>query len=222
MYTAVIVEPRKHAALSFVMRNALENLSDEWNVMLFHGSINGEFVKDIVNSELQEYKTRISFINMNVENLTQHQYSNLLKTADFYDPIPTETFLIFQTDSMIFPKNKDLIHKFMKYDYVGAPWNHEPRRNGHCVGNGGFSLRKKSKMLEIIEKNPPSCEPEDVFFGCQCIVPLYTPSREEASEFSIEAIFHENSFATHQPWILKDQMLACYPEVETLMQLNQR
>ena len=36
-YTAVIVEPREHKALSFVLNNFLENLSDEWNIIIMHG-----------------------------------------------------------------------------------------------------------------------------------------------------------------------------------------
>ena len=34
-YTAIIVEPRCHKALSFVLQNFFENLSDEWGVYYF-------------------------------------------------------------------------------------------------------------------------------------------------------------------------------------------
>ena len=39
-YTAVIVEPREHKALEFVLNNVLENLSEDWNVLIFHGNNN--------------------------------------------------------------------------------------------------------------------------------------------------------------------------------------
>jgi hypothetical protein len=73
-------------------------------------------------------------------------YNNLLKNINLYEIIPTENFLIFQTDTLINPKYKDLIYEFINYDYVGAPWiiNNQ-------VGNGGLSLRKKSKMIDIIK-----------------------------------------------------------------------
>lgn len=71
-----------------------------------------------------------------------------MTNINLYENIPTETFLIFQTDTLINPKYKDLIYEFIDYDYVGAPWI----SNGD-VGNGGLSLRKKSKMIEIIKKN---------------------------------------------------------------------
>ena len=59
-------------------------------------------------------------------------------------------------------KSSNKIEDFLKYDYVGAPWIHLPNMNG---GNGGFSLRKKSKMLEIISKNKYNNENEDVYFS---------------------------------------------------------
>jgi hypothetical protein len=39
-YTALIIEPRKHKALEFVLKNFLENLSNEWSIIIFHGNLN--------------------------------------------------------------------------------------------------------------------------------------------------------------------------------------
>jgi ethanolamine utilization cobalamin adenosyltransferase len=72
-YTAVIVEPRKHKALSFVLRNFLTNLSNEWNIILFHGLKNVEFVNNILKNDVtSEQLARISLENLNVDNLTRH------------------------------------------------------------------------------------------------------------------------------------------------------
>ena len=73
---------------------------------------------------------------MNVDNLTIRDYNRLFTNKSFYDYIPTETFLIFQTDTMIFKEHKNLINNFLEYDYVGAPWLACKQ-----VGNGGLSLR---------------------------------------------------------------------------------
>ena len=99
---------------------------------------------------------------------------------------------MFQTDSMICSENKDLLDKFLKYDYVGAPWN-------HGVGNGGFSLRRKSKMLKIISTCEMNDDNEDLYFSNSCI-PLNNPSIEEAKEFSVEMLYSDKSFGVHQPW----------------------
>lgn len=223
MHTAIILEPRKHKALRFVIKNALENLSDEWNIIVFHGNKNSEYVHTIVHKTLSQYKSRISLINLNVDNLSREEYSNLLiSNKNFYNNIPSEIFLIFQTDSMIFSRNKNLINDFLKYDYVGAPWPHEPRDNGHKVGNGGFSLRKKSKMLEIMDKESNIGLPEDVFFSCTTTVPLYKPSVDEAKLFAVEHIFSEKTFACHQPWHLKNELIKYYPEIRRLIWLNDK
>jgi hypothetical protein len=199
MYTAIIVEPREHKALHFVVKNALDNLTDDWNVIIFHGNKNIDFVNNIAN----DLGRRVTTHKLNVDNLAPHEYSKLLMDRNFYNNVPTEMFLVFQTDSMIFARNKDRINDFLKYDYVGAPWPHEQNQ----VGNGGFSLRRKSKMIEIIEKETkPECQyfPEDLFFALPKIVSLYKPSYEEAQLFSFEYEFYTNCFGCHKPWIINN------------------
>ena len=215
MYTAIIIEPRKHKALPFVVKNVIDNLSNDWNVIIFHGNMNINYVNNIVKTS-----NRIKLHNLNVDNLTKSEYSRLLMTKSFYDNIPTETFLIFQTDSMIFSKNKHYIYRFLQYDYVGAPWPHLNNQ----IGNGEFSLRKKSKMIEILEKEeiPDDLNyPEDLFFALPKNVSLYKPSIEEAKYFSFECEFFSDTFACHQPWIInKEIVLSHNPDAAKLFELN--
>lgn len=197
LYTAVIVEPRQHKSMEFVLRNFLTNLEANWNVLIFHGNQNKEWLDTMINGPLAEFKSRISFSNLGVDNLDYPEgYNALLTSKEFYEKIPTEIFLVFQTDSMICPQHKGLLYKFLKYDYVGAPW-------GSDVGNGGLSLRRKSKMLQVIEKCPPRPpgENEDLYFARNCPqAPLNKPSVEEAKEFSIENIMSPRSFGLHQSY----------------------
>ena len=39
-YTAIIVEPREHPALEYVLQNFNDNLSNEWQFILFYGNKN--------------------------------------------------------------------------------------------------------------------------------------------------------------------------------------
>ena len=152
-YTAIIVEPRRHRALEFVLNNALECLSSEWKIVLFHGNDNLQYAADIA---VRINDARLNLIHMDIENLDLVSYSKLLGTRSMvYDFIETEHFLVFQTDSMIFKCNAHKIYDFLEYDYVGAPWlitNYVPTRICDFIGNGGCSLRRKSKMLEIVDK----------------------------------------------------------------------
>jgi hypothetical protein len=222
-YTAVIVEPREHPALLFVLNNILENLSDEWNVLIFHGNKNIEYLNNIIDTKLHNYKDKINLINLNVDNLTISEYNNLLTSESFYTQIPTETFLIFQTDSMISEKNKDNINKFLEFDYVGAPWSDSEQNSN--VGNGGFSLRKKSKMIEKIIKCPYDNVHEDLFFSDDNCLKLYKPDKELAKQFSVEHVFYDNPFAVHKAYEhIKGQELNILTEnvngLDELMKLN--
>jgi hypothetical protein len=221
MHTAIIVEPRKHRALSFVLNNVLTNLSDDWNVIVCHGTANKEFVEMILDTDLKNYKSRVSLVNLGVENFTRAEYNAFMCSKTYHDLIPTEMFLVFQTDSMIFSKNKRLIDEFMEFDYVGAPWTQEgtiTASNGK-VGNGGFSLRRKSKMLEIIEKVPYPGDNEDLYF-CNAPIPIHKPTWEHAKRFSIEHVFSEESFGCHQPWNHYGFLSQKYPEIQTLASLQ--
>ena len=221
-YTVAIIEPREHKALRFVLNNFLNNLSDEWFIIIFHGNLNESFVKDIIDKDLAQFKERIELKNMGIDNFTINEYSLFLATNMwFYDNIPTETFLIFQTDTMIFQPHKDLINQFLEYDYVGAPWGHHVVEN-ETVGNGGLSLRKKSKMLEIIRTTPYNGLPEDVFFCYQPHVHIHKPSFELAKQFSTEEIFSEKSFGCHKPWERRHSryLFKPYPELLILYWLN--
>ena len=58
-YSAVIVEPRKHAAFSFVLKNFFENLSDDWGLIIFHGCTNKDFLENYhYNQENQKWFTK--------------------------------------------------------------------------------------------------------------------------------------------------------------------
>ena len=222
-YTAIIIEPRKHKAFHFVINNFLDNLSNEWNIIIFHGINNEEFIKNIINNLKETYINRITLINLNVENLTITEYNNTLTNESFYNYIPTETFMIFQTDTLIL--NKEKLSTFLNYDYVGAPWGHIPVACER-VGNGGLSLRKKSKMLEIIRNIKYSGKNEDVYFCYNPNNALYKPSLEEAMHFSVEEMFFDKPFGCHKPWneIIDPQttekFFNLYPQVRELYRLN--
>lgn len=215
MRTAVIVEPRRHAALHFVLKNFTENLDTTWKILIFHGTTNKDFVKEAMSSLPSD--RFLPPIQLEVTNLTIRQYNLLLMHHAFYQCIPTETFLIFQTDSMILEPS--YLEAFLDYDYVGAPWLN------HGVGNGGLSLRKKRKMLDITNRILPSDMNEDQHIACQQLIPMKKPPFEMAKRFSVETVFHERSFGIHVPWkYLRAEDMARlierYPAIQILIDLQ--
>ena len=220
-YSAVIVEPRPHKALLYVLNNILENLSNEWKVIIMHGNLNKEYIEDIIENKLNKYKDRIELKSINKDNLSIAEYNELLMSKEFYNNIPTEMFLIFQTDSMINPLNKNKINDFLQYDYVGAGWI-----DSKTCGNGGFSLRRKSKMLEIIEKCPNKNTNEDKFFSKSCDnVSINIPEFESCNKFSSEQVLDKNSLGIHKPWcnnINIEELETLFPGIKELYNLNNK
>ena len=222
IYTAVCIEPRKHPAMEFVLRNFMENLDHRWQFLLIHGTENEEYMTQIVKIIGDPY-SRVRFTRLPVANLMIPAYNQLMVSESFYQSIPTEMMLIFQMDTMILAKNRDKIYNFMKaegtttdqdYDYVGAPW-----RDSRKIGNGGLSLRKKSAMIQAIRQCPyDGTMPEDVFFS-EC-ASLRTPRFEEAMEFSVESTFFPEPFGVHACW--KYSHTPNDPAIRTLLSLQKK
>ncbi len=77
---------------------------------------------------------------------SKEAYSKFI-LKELYKYIETDYALIIQHDGYV--KNPEAwTDEFLKYDYIGAPWWY---KDGHNVGNGGFSLRSK-KFLEATYK----------------------------------------------------------------------
>lgn len=84
------------------------------------------------------------------------EYSELLKQNSFYKAFSNYKYiLIYQTDAWVF--KDDLLSWCHKgYDYIGAPWfenfsSHENGKELWTVGNGGFSLRRVDKFLQLTD-----------------------------------------------------------------------
>jgi hypothetical protein len=195
----VIVEPRNNPLLISVIKNFMFLLQTRgWGLIVFHGSKNETMVRDA----FVEWPNVIMY-NMNVVNLNVGSYSNLLMTGEFWRRLldyGCKHALIFQMDTILLNPELDA---FLEYDYVGAPWANGFR--GGVSGNGGLSLRNVEKMLTIAETSPINhgqlCF-EDVFFSYWCKEKGYhVPTREIASRFSVETIYHETPCGMHKPTI---------------------
>jgi hypothetical protein len=135
-------------------------------------------------------------------------------------------FLIFQTDSIVISEHKDLINDFLEYDYVGAPWG----LHGQFalrVGNGGLSLRRKSKMLEIIKRKGYQYGNEDLYFidKIDSDIEYKIPTWEKAMFFSVEQVFNDKMFGVHNCWKTMDmskvnELITKYNDIKKLIDLQ--
>ena len=65
---AVIVETRRHSALSFVLNNVMSILPKDWLLQIFHGVSNLDYIKEIIEKDnfLNNIKDKIVFNNLNI------------------------------------------------------------------------------------------------------------------------------------------------------------
>ena len=205
----VFIEFRWFEHIELLLRNAILKFSD-WSHTVVCGRENGEIMKNCCNF----ISPNIRVIVLEIDNCTQSEYSKLLMTVDFWKLFYGETILIHQEDSYIFHNN---INEFLKYDYIGAPWPAHQDDNDYGVGNGGFSLRTKSKMLEVIKKvsinditlgtytknyinhTKSNTIPEDVYFS-QALINYKIGNvsrRQVANKFSQETQFSKHPLGGH-------------------------
>jgi len=212
---AVIVEPRPHPKLIPVIQNFIQNLPSTTKIQVFYGNQNKQLLLDAFSKEISSGKMILTPLHL--DNLTLKQYNKLCTSKKFYKDIQGENILIFQTDTCLCNNSPYKIDDFLKYDYIGAPWKDPKLKNK--IGNGGLSLRKRSKMMDYIDKNPYKGGNEDLYFSRN--KDFYFPSEEVASQFSTEAILNPKSYGVHKPWInlskknLKKMIQSC-PEIKEI------
>ena len=207
---SVLIEFRWFEHLDFLLRNMILKLP-EWSHTVVCGNNNVKEITDCCN----KISESIRIIKLDIDNINQSEYSALLMTTDFWNNFYGEKLLIYQEDSFLFHSKG--IDAFMKYDYVGAPWLAHQDDNSYGVGNGGFSLRSKSAMLEVIDKVRPESLvlaestkeymkntnsyvlPEDVYFSKSLIdfqIGQVAP-RNIAAQFSQECVKGINPLGGH-------------------------
>jgi hypothetical protein len=148
----VLIEFRILPNLEFVLRNTILKLPHSWAHTIVCGSYNYSVLFKIA----REISPNIRVIQLPHKNLQVDEYSTLLTTSSFWEMFHGEKLLIYQEDSCVFKSYTSNSHpdmkKFLQYDYVGAPWPKHYKVTRVNSGNGGFSLRTKSVMIQILEK----------------------------------------------------------------------
>ena len=207
---AIIVETREHKAMPFVLDNVMSILSDEWNLQIFHGSNNLDYINEIIHNT--EYSDKVTLSNLNIDSISQQDTNlEIMLTENFWNQVIAETVLYFECDSMLCPNSEYKVEDFEHFDYIGGYWGNSPGgldSKYERVMNGGVSIRKKSFMLDIIEnelqpyldRGGDSCEDYFVSDRIRTI-----PTFRDVLTFSIDngymyPINDKAPFALHKPW----------------------
>ena len=214
-FEAVLIEYRCFPHLEFLIRNSIIKLGKKWSHTIVCGNINYDYMYEMCKS----ISPNIKIIKTNYDNLLPSNYNQLLTSENFWNIFSGKKILIYQEDTVIFKNN---INEFVHWDYIGAPFPKSQNDTPNCVGNGGFSLRTKDIMIEIIQsikveetifesstlqymKNANlKFPPEDVYFSknMQDFNIGKVADWNSAFEFSTESMVNHNSLGGHKFWIL--------------------
>ena len=200
----VIVEPRRHPHLAYVLRNFDKHMPEHYELYVFHGASAGAYARRSAAGVLR----RVRFEPLDVDNLTADGYNALLKSRAFWDRVDAENVLVFQTDTVLCSASRFKLADFEHLGYVGCAYDGVAGRGTHWGddaywGVGGLSFRKKSAMTRCIDKlagQVPADMPEDVFFS-ECVDRGYGERPKDGTQlaqFCSQGTFAQRSWGAHR------------------------
>ena len=229
---AIIVETREHKALPFVLNNVMSILPNDWGLQIFHGNDNLDYINDIINNDIILKNKEVFLSDLGINSITQEDSSlEIMLKTKFWDQIVSETVLYFECDTILCSKSKYKVSDFEKFDYIGGWWGQafselSLNETYDRVMNGGLSIRKKSWMIDIIDKNLEmylkrggnSCED---YFVSDSVVKK--PLVKEVLSFSIDSgymypLFDEPPFGLHKPWGIKGKSGMYYEKIRKVVE----
>eukprot|EP01102_Stenamoeba_stenopodia_P021865 TRINITY_DN8926_c0_g1_i1.p1 TRINITY_DN8926_c0_g1~~TRINITY_DN8926_c0_g1_i1.p1 ORF type:complete len:231 (-),score=34.19 TRINITY_DN8926_c0_g1_i1:62-754(-) len=180
----------------------LTHLPSDWRVQIMYP----EGTRHHLEIWLEEYvqKGQIQFLDPILPTFRREpDYNNLLRSLELWDRLWGDWVLVTHIDGGICPMHSDYqLEDFFCYDSIGAAWAWFPVVK-YQAGNGGFVLRRRSLVLDIIQKYPLTQEEkmhiwEDVWYHAKYLLENATlPSIDAETRFSIEAFFGD-SYGWHK------------------------
>jgi len=240
-YATVIIENRNLPGMEYSMRKLVHLLGDKWSHYYFCTENNYNQVLSMCN----KIHANINVIKLqDIGAITHNIYNNICLDVKFWRQVDAKKILVHQSDAEIIHGGID---RFLKFDYVGAPWPEGQDDNRKGVGNGGFSLRTRDVMLKCLERLPPNelelnssttdfmnglkflgkpldQPPEDVYYSKTMldlgigIVPPPEIALQFASETSTDNA--NQSLGEHQPWLYSSDRVYRGSQVRTLSLKN--
>lgn len=219
---AVILETRPLPHLVPLILHTIKQLGPEWPFKIYYSSDNGDMVhsdpeivahigtgKIVAVQTYYKFEGAWSWLRVNRYLAHPRLWKHLA---------PAKKVLFFQSDSTICSKSTAKIDDFMEYDFIGAPIQAELRpdnetfREGELWMNGGFSIRNRELIKDILDPKKHQWTDtshddlgqiyaKDQYF-CKRIYELggHLPTLEVAKTFGVETIPYSQPWSTHAPW----------------------
>lgn len=123
-----------------------------------------------------------------------HLYADIL--------YPAEHLLVFQPDSIFCANSPTTLNDFLEWDWIGAPWS----KTATHGGNGGLSLRKVSKILEVLKQQKRQDGDgalEDLWLSERIfsLTGSKMPNANISKTFSVESVWDDRPLGYHVGWL---------------------
>ena len=218
---AVIVENRTIDLLVTVVHNINYNIPSSWPIQIFHNKKNEQFIQSSSLAPLiSSGKIFLTLLDVSYD---KNETNQLLTNPKFWQQVRGEKILFFQIDSIMCSNSPHKITDFLQYDYVGAPSPpmNFPFSETIFVGNGGFSLRSRSKLLALIAHlSYDLAIAEDVWYGVNLHrVNGTVATFETAMRFAVEYVYYERPLAIHKSTscAIFEKLFKTCPEAQIIM-----
>ncbi|CAF2927402.1 unnamed protein product [Rotaria sp. Silwood2] len=217
---AIIADNRADLSIPSRVLNVLTHIPSTWPIQIIYGTSNYKYLIECEDLKPYIENGRIILTKLFNENLFASP-NNLFTTVKFYEQIVGEKILNFQLDSLFCSNSPHKLTDYLQYDYIGAPWRMTSEHG--MVGNSGFSLRTRSKTIELLTKHSYDfSKNEDEWFASHFyLVNASIPPVQIAVTFSVETQYYSKPLGVHMPGNylnMKDYKALCKqcPEVRMI------
>ncbi|KAI8593117.1 hypothetical protein BDZ88DRAFT_186068 [Geranomyces variabilis] len=202
---ALLIELRPMRTLIPILLHYMATLSEDWPFMLMHSAEVEPLLarSAAIKRYIASGKLRPLLLSPDVKLANGADVSEFLTKKSTWAllPAPAEHIFFFQLDAVICSNSEQTPDDYLHYDWIGAPWPHIAYLKG---GNGGFSMRRKSRMLRCLETRTwaRGMNPEDVWYSeCMNQFPdAVMPTFEQGKEFAIEGAESPRYMGIHKTY----------------------
>ncbi|KAH8816960.1 hypothetical protein F5884DRAFT_241150 [Xylogone sp. PMI_703] len=201
-----LVETRPIPHLPALFLHMMQIVPPEWQ-FLFMGSAEAiSFMRSkpaILRLE-SSGRLRIQTIPPEYQVTDRENVSQMFTDIHLYRDImaPAEHVLVFQPDAIFCTNSEQSLNDYLDWDWIGAPWG----AGIQWGGNGGLSLRKISRILQVLEKESRTAghpELEDLWLTNRMkdLDGAKMPNATISKHFSVESVWDESPMGYHIGWL---------------------
>ncbi|KAL7746987.1 hypothetical protein RI367_007699 [Sorochytrium milnesiophthora] len=199
---AMIIETRPQPQLLPVILYFMSVLRDDWPFLVYHTAANAHLLRTpAAQHHIRSGKLQVQLLPPNVRYSNYDEVSAFLTNKALWEGFAAENILFFQADAILCANSDADIEDYLHFDWIGAPWPDWHEDSQTRGGNGGLSLRRRSRMLRVLEKfqwTPGVAE--DVFYSkaLASFSDANLPTHAQSAKFSHQMVPSDRPIGIHK------------------------